>query len=47
MILKSHLLLCTIALILAPGPLMAEPWVKSFVVDKYEPAVYYGGKAGS
>jgi len=39
------LLLCT-ALTLAPAPLMAEPWVKSFVVDKYEPAFYYGGRPG-
>src|SRR5581483_11813107 len=39
------LLLCT-ALVLAPAPLMAEPWVKSFVVDKYEPAFYYGGRPG-
>jgi hypothetical protein len=38
-------LLCT-ALLLAPAPLMAEPWVKSFVVDKYEPAFYYGGRPG-
>ena len=38
-------LLCT-ALTLAPAPLMAEPWVKSFVVDKYEPAFYYGGRPG-
>jgi hypothetical protein len=25
---------------------MAAPWVKSFVIDKYEPAFYYGGRPG-
>ena len=42
-------LLCaalTLTLIWGPAPLMAEPWVKSFVVDKYEPAFYYGGRPG-
>ena len=42
---KHRYFLCT-ALMLTPAPLMAEPWVKSFVVDKYEPAFYYGGRPG-
>ena len=40
-----HQLLCG-ALVMAPTPLMAAPWVKSFVVDKYEPAFHYGGRPG-
>jgi len=41
----GHHLLC-MALTLAPTPLMAAPWVRSFVVDKYEPAFHYGGRPG-
>ena len=29
----GHQLLCT-ALVMAPAPLMAAPWVRSFVVDQ-------------
>ena len=43
---RRCLLLSALTLVLAPAPLMAEPWVKSFVVDKYEPAFYYGGRPG-
>jgi len=42
--LGHHLL--SIALMLAPTPLAAAPWVRSFVVDKYEPAFHYGGRPG-
>lgn len=36
---------CVIAV--AATPAMAAPWVRGFVVDKYEPAFYYGAKAGT
>lgn len=42
---RRHLLLFTI-LASVPTPLAAAPWVKSFVVDKFEPAFYYGGRPG-
>src|SRR5579871_5376599 len=34
-------------LALAMGPASAEPWVRGFVVDNYEPAFYYGGRGGT
>jgi hypothetical protein len=42
---RGYILLFTI-LAAVPTPLAAAPWVKSFVVDKYEPAFYYGGRPG-
>lgn len=33
------------ASLLAAQPVLAEPWVRSFVVESYEPAFYYGGTA--
>lgn len=41
---KKILLLCAAA---GLGATPALAWEKSFTVDKYEPAFYYGGKAGS
>jgi hypothetical protein len=31
----------------AASPALAAPWVRGFVVDQYEPAFYYGAKAGT
>jgi hypothetical protein len=41
---KKTIVLCATTVLLT-FPALA--WEKSFVVDKYEPAFYYGGKAGS
>ena len=34
-------------LITAMSPATAAPWVRGFVVDNYEPAFHYGGRAGT
>jgi hypothetical protein len=31
----------------AATPALAAPWVRGFIVDQYEPAFYYGAKAGT
>lgn len=36
---------CVIAVTATPA--LASPWVRGFVIDKYEPAFYYGAKAGT
>ena len=43
---RNCILLACVATVMAT-PVFAEPWVRSFVVDKYEPAFYYGGKNGT
>src|SRR5580765_1461463 len=35
----------TAALLAAPAT--AAPWVRGYVIDKYEPAFYYGAKSGT
>ena len=37
----------TCAFLSLAGPLQAAPWTRGYVVDKYEPAFYYGGRAGT
>jgi hypothetical protein len=44
--LKRYFLIAT-ALVLTTGPTLSAPWVRGFVVDNYEPAFYYGGRAGT
>lgn len=34
-------------LTVAATPALAAPWVRGFIVDQYEPAFYYGAKAGT
>jgi hypothetical protein len=34
-------------LAVATSPAWAEPWVRGFVVNNYEPAFYYGGRSGT
>jgi len=34
-------------MVVAATPAMAAPWVRGFIVDQYEPAFYYGAKAGT
>src|SRR5262249_26601584 len=29
------------------SPCVAAPWVRGYVIDKYEPAFYYGAKSGT
>ena len=41
---KAALSVCFVML---SAPLHAAPWERGFIVDKYEPAFYYGGKAGT
>ncbi len=36
---------CTATLVATP--VLAAPWVRGYVVDKYEPAFYYGAKSGT
>jgi hypothetical protein len=36
---------CCVAFVVTPA--WAEPWVRGYVVDKYEPAFYYGAKTGT
>jgi hypothetical protein len=36
---------CCAAFVVTPA--LAEPWVRGYVVDKYEPAFYYGAKTGT
>ena len=43
---RNCILLACVATVMAT-PVFAEPWVRSFVIDKYEPAFYYGGKNGT
>ena len=41
---------CLSACCVAAGiatPAAAAPWVRGYVVDKYEPAFYYGAKGGT
>jgi hypothetical protein len=38
------LALCPVAL---TAPAAAEPWVRGFAVEKYEPAFFYGGRSGT
>src|SRR5689334_21681713 len=46
--LKTRLLIAAAtALAAAANPVNAAPWVRGFVVDNYEPAFYYGGRAGT
>jgi hypothetical protein len=45
--LKRSVLLALMASALGTGQTMAAPWVRSFVVDNYEPAFYYGGRSGT
>jgi len=33
--------------VLLGTPALAEPWVRGYVLDKYEPAFYYGAKTGT
>jgi len=35
---------CALAI---PASASAEPWVRGFVVEKYDPAFYYGGRSGT
>ena len=41
------LVLSTFIAALASMPAAASPWVRGFVVDKYEPAFHYGAKDGT
>ena len=43
---RKQLLLCSAAMAVLASPAAAAPWVRSYVVDNYEPAWHYGGKAG-
>jgi hypothetical protein len=36
---------CAVAL--SAGPVFGAPWVRGFVIDKYEPAFHYGAKSGT
>ena len=40
---RKTLLLCSLATLMAT-PALAGPWVRSFAVENYEPAFYYGAK---
>jgi hypothetical protein len=43
---RKSLLACCIAA-LAATPALAAPWVRGYVIDKYEPAFHYGAKTGT
>jgi hypothetical protein len=43
---KKHFLIASV-LALTTNPAWSAPWVRGFVVDNYEPAFYYGGRAGT
>ncbi|MBV9549111.1 MAG: hypothetical protein JO256_05490 [Alphaproteobacteria bacterium] len=43
---REILLLAGVALLMA-SPAFAAPWVRGFVISNYEPAFYYGAKAGT
>ena len=42
---RALALACIMAVTASPA--LAAPWVRGFVVDQYEPAFYYGAKAGT
>ena len=43
---QKHFLFCLCAMAIS-APAAAEPWVRGFVVDRYEPAFFYGGRSGT